>query len=107
MSDGQDRTTRFFGDLSRDPDGRPQNLVWFGTAAVFYALFAYNLLTTSTVTLFTPLIATGFALNGAAESLPAGRQQATYLIRVLAIALMIGLFVLLLVGLLGGPGLVS
>lgn len=107
MSDRQSFATRFFGDLSRDPDGRPQNLVWFGTAALFYALAAYSLLAGSGLRLFTPLIATGFALNGLAESLPAQRQQATYWTRVLAIAVMVGLFVLLLVGLLGGPQLVA
>jgi hypothetical protein len=107
MSDGQDRIVQFFGDLSRAPDGRPQNLIWFGSAAVFYALAAYSLLTASTVTPFTPLIATGFALNGAAESLPAERQQAAYWTRLLATALMLGLFVLLLVGLLGGPAVLT
>jgi hypothetical protein len=105
MTDGQDFTTRFFGDLSREPDGRPQNLIWFGTAALFYALAAYDFVTTSSITLFSPLIATGFAVGGAAESLPAERRRAVYWTRALSIVVMLGLFVLLLVGLLGGPEL--
>jgi hypothetical protein len=106
MSDGQESTTGFFGDFSREPDGRPQNRIWLGTAVLFYALTAWGLLAESGgFVLFTPLFATGFALNGVAESLPAERQQAVYWTRVLATALMLVLFVVFLVGLLGGPEL--
>jgi hypothetical protein len=107
MTDDRDFPTRFFGDLSREPDGRPQNLVWLGTAVLFYALAAYNVLTSSGVVPFTPLIGTGFALNGVAESLSPERQRVTYWTRIVAIAFMIGLFALLVVGIAGGPELVT
>jgi len=107
MGNGQDAATGFFGDLSREPDGRPQNLVWLGTAVLFYALAAWELLTSAGLTLFTPLIGTGFALNGVAESLSPERERATYWTRILAIGLMLGLFGLFLVGLLGGPELLT
>jgi hypothetical protein len=105
MSDRERFTTRFFGDLSRPPDGRPQNLVWLCAATLFYLLTAYYLAVGRGVTPFTPLFGTAFALNGLAESLSDDRRQIAYLVRVLSIVFMLALLVLLLVGTLGGPEL--
>ncbi len=97
MSDKQRLSTRVFGDLSREPDGRPQSLVWFGAAGLFWLLSAYFLIANGGVSVVTPLIGVPFALNGVAESLPVARTRIASLLRVVAIALVLSVFTLLFV----------
>ncbi len=94
MSDKRGLSVRVFGDLSREPDGQPQNLVWFGAAGLFWALSAYFLVANGSVSVVTPLIGIPFALNGVAESLPVAHTRVAYLLRVVAIVLVLSLLTL-------------
>jgi hypothetical protein len=83
VSDKQRLSTRVFGDLSREPDGRPQSLVWFGAAGLFWLLSAYFLIANGGVSVVTPL--------------PVARTRVAYLLRVVAIVLVLSVFTLLFV----------
>ncbi|ERH10415.1 MAG: hypothetical protein J07HX64_02189 [halophilic archaeon J07HX64] len=97
MSDKQGLSTRVFGDLSREPDGRPQSLVWFVVAGLFWVWSAYSLVATGRLSVLILLIGVSFALNGVAESLPVARTRVAYLLRVAAIVSILSLFTLLFV----------
>lgn len=97
MSDEQGPFARVFGDISREPDGRPQNLVWFGAAGLFWVLSVYFLTVDGYVSVVTPLIGVPFALNGVAESLSGARVRVAYLLRVVAIMFVLSLLTLIFV----------
>jgi hypothetical protein len=86
VSEQQNPVERFVGRLSRESDGRPLNLVWFGGVALMGLLFVYGLVVHGTVVGIGPALAVLFALNGVAESLPAERRRVAFGTRLLALA---------------------
>lgn len=105
MSDRRSALDYVVGDLSRDPDGRPQNLLWLGSAGLFLSMTAVEVVADGTVTPFFLLVAVVFGLGGVAESLPADRPRLVYRVRVLAVVVGAVVVVLGLVDILGGPNL--
>lgn len=105
MGDRPSVLDRVVGDLSRDPDGRPQNLLWLGSAGLFALLTAVGLAVDGTVDLFALLVAVVFGLGGLAESLPADRGRLVYRVRLLTVVVGAVVVVLGLVDVLGGPDL--
>jgi len=105
MSDGRSALDYIVGDLSRDPDGRPQNLLWLGSAGLFLSMAAVEVVADGTVTPFVLLLAVVFGLGGVAESLPVDRPRLVYRVRVLAVVVGAVVFALALVEIFGGPNL--
>jgi hypothetical protein len=104
MSSGETIFSRHTRSLSREPDGRPQNLVFFGMAGLMYLVTVYAW-TRGTSLLAQPFLGTVFVLAGVAESLPATRQQTAVRLRLLGLLLAGTATVVWVVELLGGPQL--
>jgi hypothetical protein len=104
MSSGETIFSRHTRSLSREPDGRPENLVFLGMAGLLYLVTVYTW-TRGTSLLAQPLLGTVFALAGVAESLPATRQQTAVRLRLLGVLLAGTATVVWVVGLLGGSQL--
>ena len=93
--------------LSREPDGQPVNLLWFGGAGALLLLSVYSRVTAGTISPFVPLLGVALAFSGVAESLPATRQQTATRLRLLALLFFLVITAVSLVGLLGGPQLLA
>jgi len=89
--------------LSREPEGRPQNLIFFTMAGFLYLISMYAFVARGTVAPVPPLLGTVFALIGIAESLPATRQRTAFRLRLLTVLSAGIIAAVLLIGLLGGP----
>mgnify|MGYP000394376215 CR=1 FL=1 len=103
MTDRRALRTRIAEDLSREAEGRPRNLIYFGTAVLFALLAALGFVRQGTVDPFVLLFVTGFAIAALAESLPEGRRRLTLWVRLLAAGVFVVGFLLSVSALLGGP----
>ena len=92
-------------NLAREGKGWPINAVFLGAAGLFLILATLELVQEGTVSRFVFLFATGFALQGIAESLTQDRRSLRLRVRLLAATVFVFGFVLSMSVLFGGPNL--
>jgi len=107
MTSGETIFSRYTHSLSREPDGKPENLLFLGMAGFLYLVSVYTWVSPGTVTTAPLLLGTVFALAGVAESLPATRRQTAVRLRLLGVLLAGTATVVWVVGLLGEPQLLT
>jgi hypothetical protein len=104
MTSAESVFSQYTRSLSREPGGRPQNLIFLCGAGLLYLVSVYGW-TRGTILLAQPLFGTTLALSGVAESLPTARQQTAFWLRLLGVLLAGAVTVVGVVGLVGGPQL--
>ncbi|WEL20403.1 hypothetical protein [Halorhabdus sp. BNX81] len=79
----------------REPDGRPETLIYFGSAAFFLSIHVYYawILGSNGSTRFTLVMAVIWALFGITESLPESRRQTTGVLRLTVLVVLLCLIV--------------
>ena len=70
-----------------EPDGRPESLVYFGTAVAFLSMYVYFtwVLSSTDSFFFLLLIGVGYTLQGTAESRPKSRRRTAGMLRLMVI----------------------
>jgi hypothetical protein len=88
--------------VCREPDGRPETLVYFGVAVAFLSMYVYFawILSSEDSFNFSLVMAVFWALMGIAESLPERRRQTAGILRLT----MLFLSLCILVAIVFAPG---
>ncbi|WP_424003269.1 hypothetical protein ACOZ4I_04000 [Haloarcula salina] len=89
--------SRLSDSVFSEPSGRPITVVMLGGALVMSSGYLYYALLSEAAPPYLLVMAVGFALSGAAESLPADHRRAAGALRVTAIVLLLVLLALTVV----------